>query len=525
LPNKKIVTLEGHFQEIEDYNSTFKKVKIKVFAFDKNRNNSDITRTAFSKARDSIFNIPIIAKYNEEKDDLEGHNAYLTKDKNGNYIIKMDTSPIGVVSSEANISFEDIDEGNENIKTYIVVDNVFLWKRYEATQKIEEWLSQGIEPKVSMEIGNVEGQFSDGVFVINSFEFEAITALGSDVEPCFPMAQIEEYSKQTFQEAYFEMVKELQFSLNNQSSSPEVDDTDNNKNFKKEDEVVDEKLELLKKYNLTPEKLSFKIDEFSLEEIESKIKEQFSLSNSQLMTEINKILETMKEVRENYWGELKEVKSFYLMDLKDNNAIVVTYDWDTYFGIPYVVNGDIVTLDFEAKVEFIPDWRPKQTGDNTLFTNVKEIITSEFSKVKEDTTTKINEVTEKYTTIENEKTELQTKYDEISTEYEKVKPELTRLQEFETKTLTEQRQTDETELFSKFDEELNTDEQYKTLKSKASEFSLEELETKCFALLGKKKANFSLSRKDKSTIKIKVEHKDEIEQDTPYGDLHSKYLK
>ena len=53
--NKKYVTLTGHFQDIEDYNSTFKKVKIKVFAFDLNRNGSDITQIAFANAQNSIF--------------------------------------------------------------------------------------------------------------------------------------------------------------------------------------------------------------------------------------------------------------------------------------------------------------------------------------------------------------------------------------------------------------------------------------------------------------------------------------
>ena len=218
------IALKGYFEGIEDYNESFKKVKIKVHALGKNKNYSNILPSAFEKAKESIYNIPIVAKYNSGKDkyglngDLESHNTILEADRNGNLIIKQDTYPIGVVSSNANITFEDINEGSEenpDIKRYIVVDNVFLWKRYDATQKIEEWLENGIVPHVSMEIGSIVGDMdSDGYFTIIDYKYEAICALGSEIEPCFPMAQIENYNKQSFSEQFYEMINELKKSVN-----------------------------------------------------------------------------------------------------------------------------------------------------------------------------------------------------------------------------------------------------------------------------------------------------------------------
>lgn len=456
----KFVTLEGHFQEIEDYNSTFKKVKIKVFAFDLNANNSDITRTAFENAKSSIFNIPIIAKYNEEKDDLEGHNVYLTKDKNDNYIIKMDTSPFGVVSNLANISFEDINEGSEenpSIKTYVIIDNVFLWKRYEATQRIEEWLAQGIEPKISMEIGSVEGKFESGVFEISSFEFEAITALGSDVEPCFPMAQIEEYSKATFQEAYFEMVKELKFSLQNQSSNNlDVDDINNNKEGGIN--ILNEKFELIKKYeNLTEEDvldLKTNQEQYSLEDFDMKLKElseaknvpittEFALTSEQLSDEVRKVLRTKKVISEDWWGDEYSENEFYYRDIKDNLVIVIDNAWENYYGIPYTTNGDAIAIDFENKIPYMYDWRPR-TNDEVVNNFAKQ----EFEEKLKVFTDKAVEKAKTETTVEYESkiSEFNSKIEElslqnsqttISEEFETLKSKVT---EYETNisTLTDQ---------------------------------------------------------------------------------------
>jgi hypothetical protein len=220
----KRLSFQASFEAIEDYNPQFLRTRIKVFAFGVNRNNSKITPQAFEKAKNTIFNIPVVAKYTDENDkygekgDLEGHNTYLTTDDDGNWIIKTDTYPIGVVSTQANITYEEVNEGTEenpDIKTYVVVDNVFLWKRYEATQKIQSWLEQGIVPNVSMEIDEIEGHYSkdEGCFVIESFIFSAICALGSNVEPCFPKASIEQYSHQTFEDAFYEMLKQLKASL------------------------------------------------------------------------------------------------------------------------------------------------------------------------------------------------------------------------------------------------------------------------------------------------------------------------
>lgn len=502
---------------IEKINPLFSKVKIRIAYTGTNRNNSYISRESFEKALPTIYNCPIIGEFIEAVEDFGSHGGKIEiSDKGIKYI--QTTKPYGIINESSEITWEDIVEVDGTINTYLCATG-YLWTgRYE---ELESVITNSKSQSMEIEISNGKFKEIDGKqsYAIEDFVFSAFCILGDTVEPCFESSEITSYNfnKEDFKSQFTEMVKELQISLN-QSSNPDVDNIYSNKQiFEKEDKILEEKIKLLEKYNLTVETISFSIEELSLEEIESKIKEQFSLSNSQLMTEINKILQTMTEVRENYWGELHETHSFYLMDLKDNHAIVVTYDWDTYYGIPYIENGDIVTLDFESKIEYIPDWRPKQAGDTSLFTNIKEIITNEFTAVKESTEATINEVNEKYTAIETEKLTLQTSLDDITAKYTQVEPELVRLKEFQATKLSEERTIAEAELFSQFEENLKDDEKFEDLKKNSTNFTLEELEKELALLYVKKTAKFSFNKKQTNTIKIKVEYKEEDYK--PYGDL------
>jgi hypothetical protein len=524
-PQLNVPILFQKLKQFEIADTRFIKVKIWLMHLQENLNGSFFSKEVVQDAIYSLANTPILAYIEDDSDgekDFSDHRMVLVKEE-GQYKIKYIGQAIGVIPETNNAQFEMrlCDDGVE--REFLTVEGLVWQDKWDDAPDI---LNRDMVKAQSMELhSDYEGQFEeDNLFHFTSFKFYGACALGKSVEPAMHNASIEiQFSFDGFTKEIQEKMEQFkQFTLQNQSSST-TEDVDNINFSKKEVNDTLNLDELLAKYNLTQEKLSFSIEGLSIDEIETKIKEQFSLSNNQLLTEINKILQTMTEVRENYWGELVERRSFYLMDLKDEYAIVVTYDWDTYYGIPYSVNGDIVTLDFEAKLEYVPDWRQKQAGDNTLFTNVKEIITSEFAKIKESTDAQVIEVNEKFSTLETEKNEIQTQLNTITTEYEQVKPEIERLKEFEKTTLSTQRQEAEESLFSQFNEQLNNDEQYETLKSEASNYTLEQLEEKCFSILGKKTAQFSIKQPQKSTVKISVGHEDNVD-DEPYGGLVSKYL-
>lgn len=514
------------FDKITEINSSFDTAILRIAYHGLNRNNSFISKESFERNIKSMYNCPVVTNYdrnatdeNGNKGDFGSHDAHLEmeKDEDGNIKsveIVNDTYPIGVVYESADYWWDEI-EDESGIHEYLCT-NVILWKRQDAYNKLKE-------DKIfnhSMEIEVTNGCFSEiGYYEIIDFQFVAFCILSNSIEPCFEGSNIQLFNKNDFKVQFTEMMKELKDTAHiffkNQPSSLEVE------NIKTLEEggkiLVDEKLEILKKYNLTVEQLSFNIDEISLEDLESKINEQFSLSNSQLMTEIDKVLQTMTEMKKNYWGELVEKRSFYLIDLKDENAIVVTNNWDTYYGVPYSLNGDIVTLDFEAKVEYIPDWRPKQAGDISVFTNINEVITSEFEQIKEITDSQVAKINEKFNTLQAEKDEVQEKLDTVTLEYEKVKPELEEyknkysiletenasLQEFKSNIETaqkeafEQQQTQlKKELVENFSKVL-TAKEVKAIQDK--ELSAEDMEKEFKLLYAEKELQVKFSKKQKKT--------------------------
>lgn len=505
--------------KITEINSSFDTGILRIAYHGLNRNNSFISKENFEKNIKSMYNCPVVTNYdrnvideNGDKGDFGSHDAHLEieSDDNGNIQsveIVNDTYPIGVVYESAEYWWEEI-EDESGIHEYLCT-NVILWKRQDAYNKLKE----GKIFNHSMEIDVFDGSFVDaGYYEIREFQFTAFCILSNSVEPCFEQSSIQLFNKNNFKEEFTEMMKELkevsmQFSKN-QSSILEVENIKTLEEGGKK--LVDEKLELLKKYNLNLENITFNIEDLTLEEIENKIKEEFSLSNNQLMTEINKVLQTITEMKKNYWGELVERRSYYLEDLKDGNAIVVTNTWDTYYGIPYSLNGDVVTLDFEAKVEYVPDWRPKQEGDTSVFTLIDEIIASEFEKIKQETDAKIAELTENFNVLEIQAKEIQdkldtttTEYSNLNTEFENLKTENTSLSDFKLQTETKQQeafelqqQTLKTELIENFSKVL-TSEEIKTVEDK--NLSLPDMETEFKLMFASKELSTKFSKKTKKT--------------------------
>jgi hypothetical protein len=518
------IKLNGCFENVEDKlnNSTFKRVKIKVHALGNNANGSNITQTAFENAKNGIYGIPIVGKYTEDEDifgndgDLTSHNQIIKKDSKGNYILSYDTVPLGFVSPNANIEMMEVTEDDGQLKTYIIVDEVILWKRYEATQKIIEWLDNGNIPKVSMEIGDVGGVVTqDNYFQIDSYEYESICALGSSVEPCFPKAEIESYEKKDFNKLYNEMINEFN-SLSNQNQSSNDVDINSNKGGV---DFMDEKLELLKKYNLEKDSLDFSIDGLSVEELENKLQSMnksqsdFTLSNGQLEDAIRQVLRSKTVIAHDYWGDAYEQQLFYFRDVKDGMVIVIDNDWSNYYGIPYTTSGDSVTIDFDNKVAYVADWRPKQEGE-TVASFMKEEIDAVVKYTAEKAQTK----------FEVDKTNavkvVQDQLDTLNKEFSTLKTEKERLEQFEKDKLALERKEQEEELFSKFSK-LDGDEEYEKIKTEAKNFSIEDLEKELALVYTRKSLKFS-KPKEKSTIKIEIDT-DKDDKEILYGGLLEKY--
>lgn len=498
------------FQKLNNYevdDTRFIKVKIWLMHLEENLNGSYFSKEVVNDAIYSLANTPILAYIEDNSDDekdASDHRVVLVNE-DGQLKVKYIGQAVGLIPETNNAKFEMrvCDDGVE--REFLTVEGL-LWTKFD--DPIEIMLRDENKAE-SMEIHeNYTGKFEeDNLFHFSSFQFFGACILGKDISPAMLNASIElQFSYKDFEKEINEKTEQFKRFSKNQSSDLDVDIKSKNTQ-EGGNNILNEKLALLEKYNLTKETISFSIEELTLEEIENKIRDQFSLSNNQLITEINKILQNMTEVRENYWGELVERRSYYFIDLKDGNAIVATYDWDTYYGVPYTENGDIVTLDMDAKVEYIPDWRVKQEGDSTTsFAKIKEIIVSEFSTKKEELETQINEIAEKFSALEITQKEVQEKldttladYSKLNTEFETIKNDNELLSEFRANVEQAQKEAFEaqqkelkSELIENFSKVL-TQEEIKSVEDK--NLSLDEMEKEYKLMYASKELSTKFSKK------------------------------
>lgn len=425
-----------------------------------NQSNFDFEVIDNEITKESIKNIPILGYIKKidgsDEQDFAGHEMEVVI-KDGEIKVVYLERPIGVVPETNNYEYVEKDG-----KKYVKVIG-YLWKDY--LNEGYEILQENPNKSVSMEIiVDAYELRKDGIIDIKAYRYTGITVLGDDVLPGMSGANIQvigQFSEnQKFSQEFYERVEKLNLELRNfqNQSSLEVDINNNNNNKEGGKELVDEKLELLKKYNLAEETISFKIEELSLEEIESKIAEHFALLASQKQEEIINALraETFKD----RWGD-----EYFRYSYVDNSeAEVFAYDrqdnWRLY-GFTYSMNGDNVAIDFESKkrkkfeiVDFIEgdvvfELLSKEAVEYEVSVKEKELQES-FSAEKDIIVKEIkDEYNNKISEYETNLTSLTEQFNLIQTENSQLKELNASLSEF--KTNTEQAQQ---EAFEKKQKEL-----------------------------------------------------------------------
>lgn len=500
---------------IEEINPLFSKVKIKIAYTGINRNNSYISKDAFEKALPTIYNCPIIGEFIETTDDFGSHGGKIEISDQGIKYIQT-TKPYGVINENSEITWEDVIEEDGTINTYLCATG-YLWTgRYDELETvIKNSKSQSMEIEISN--GNFQDINGQKVFAIEDFIFSAFCILGDSTEPCFESSEITSYNfnKDEFKKEFTQMLIELkQFNLN-QSSSTEVD----NINFtKKEGNELDEKLELIAKYNLTVEQLDFSIEEISLEELEKKLQE-FSNEPDSDPKSIITFSATYRQKRE----ALANALDPKIEKDADGNITYEEYMWVEDFDDQYVYVEKSIWTDSNHDCVY---------GRFTYTFDEESLIASisgEFEKmVLVWLTLEENQV------LQDERNNAIVEYQKLKDEFEEYKnnystenSEVERLQQFEQTTLTEQRKQAEESLFSQFDEKLAGIEEYEKLKETASEFKIKDLEKECYVILGIQSANFSAKPKDKNkNDKVKLDFSKKIEESyDERTQLFEKYLK
>lgn len=237
-----------------------------------NINETYIATTSMEKALPSLSNRPIL--------------GYIYKDKNGEYQFRdhamhldehgeivYDEFPIGIIPESCN-AYLEYDE--EKGKTYVNV-NGYIFEEYSHAAEI---LMREVECSVSVELNIRELSYDakEKLLVLDDFYFNGICILGrwengQKVEPGMvgsniKLAEFQAKNNKTFsQENVLSMLEEI---------NKKIDQLNINNSQRKEDEnQVNKFNELLAKYNVTAEDVTFAYDNMSDEELETAFAEAF----------------------------------------------------------------------------------------------------------------------------------------------------------------------------------------------------------------------------------------------------------
>ena len=531
---------DAAISDITDINPSFATGKLTVMYTGTNPNGTSFSRDVVESALPTMKNVPIVAHYDIEENEIGSHDVEVVADKEGNYRIRNLTEPCGVVPESASIGFINKMDSSGNIHEYLEVEPVILWKRQEVYAHIIDDLGGKVAHSMEVNVRAYHKDKESKVLIVDDFEFQALCLLES-AAPCFSGSALEMYSANEFKEKMAEMMAELKeaFSLNADKFNLLNEEVNIETDFETKggDEKLEDKLALIAEYGLDAESLEFSLDEYDLETLKAKLEEMTKVkeepceakfdddpvdgednpsediegasdgdpatSDEEAVPEEEDTDESIEGTpsKRNYelslnlrkvidqavcedggqisrpWG----IESRYQMqDFDDEIGMVYAMDcqdWNLY-GFSYVKAGDDVSIDWGSKKRVKVAYVEFKDGDAD------------------------SAISETFSHFDN-------KYQEVVGELTKFKLDI------ENKAAKAARE----EMLAKF-EDLSEFDAFNELKEHADEYSIEALEEKCYALRGKLGITMKFSATEKSP-KLKV-----IKSDLPgepYGGLFVRY--
>lgn len=233
LRNRSVATIDSpEFINLapDAINPGISKCEIKVMYLGKNRNGSFIDKNTAIQMANSLPATPIVAAYNENKEDFGDHGEVLHIE-DGEIKFSCKTVPYGFVAPDAKVWFQKFDDTNEfgeTITREYMMTTGYLWTGQYP--ELDKCINQG--QGQSMEIDDVDGHWTKDsndieFFIINDAIFTKLCILGDDVEPCFEGASVTSpevsehfsYNKE-FSHTLFAMMNELKSALTKGGSMP-----------------------------------------------------------------------------------------------------------------------------------------------------------------------------------------------------------------------------------------------------------------------------------------------------------------
>ena len=493
--------------EVQSEDTRFLKIVIDVLHTGLNANGSIFQEDVVNDALPSIRNTPILGYIlvdsDGDTDDFTKHEYRLAKTSDG-YRYMYAGNAYGVIPESCNPRWITKICSDGKIRKFLRVD-ALLWTKFDRAVEIFE---RDIVKGQSMELEeNFEGEENDdGTFTFTKFLFNGCCILSTS-DPRIQPAMINSTATAVF--SADSIAQEIKSKLEEYCSVINMRENDNPR-FEEKSEGGKQDLNNLKQNAAqTPDGGAPAAGNFSAEGQAAKqpdgsapAQNNFAL-NSNFVNELVEALEKVK-YEDEYWGVCPRY-SYCDFDAEKNEV----YAWDRedwkLYGFAYITNGDGVAIDFGSKTRkkfVIEDFEEGAFEQSLapLFAQIKELAKqraeSEFSAEKAGFETSFNE--------------LKMKYEKLKTDYTGLVNENNARQEAADAAAKE-------EIFSKFEKELAGEAEFTQLKETAKDFAVEDIETKCFAMVGKKKANFS-ARERKMPDRVMIPGSVPVPPN-PYGTL------
>lgn len=520
-------------------------VSIDVMHTGANLNKTSFTKDAINKAVPTIRNTPILGyvvdELDEEDKDFKGHEHELRiTDKDVKYVYA--GQAYGVIPESCNPRWIVKDDGTGIEREYLRVDGL-IWTKF--SDPVDIFTRDGTKNH-SVELTDMACGPADknGNVPVGSFKFDGCCILSTTdpkIQPAMTGScvtanfSVEDITSQIRERLYEYQALQQNYTAQNENLSDEEkgDTTPMNENENKttgieEGQVPTENTAALTEpawneatlpnENITTEPAAAPAEENTAPTTETEpvpaepavtentaptenkfaIGTEFTLTTVQLMDEIGTKL--AEHTHPSSWDSEYMIPDFYFEDLMPETVVVRCSKTWQLMGIPYSMNGDNVVLDYEnikrMKVAY-EDWDEGEVMPGTI---------AAFTTL----TDKIAELSDSFTKAANEVSE--------------IKPKLEAYQQAEAEAIAAADKAKRDELFAMMDEKLGTNAEYTALKEN-KEISYADLETRCYALVGRQSAEFSYvpNKNNKGTVRFGVGGT-QNGSDVAYGGLIEHYL-
>lgn len=162
------------FEDVKD--ARFAKGIIHAFADGENAHTHPIETKVLIDCANSVYDIPLVCRYNGFTDDFMSHEA--------------DETPIGFIKETSpTYSNPIVFEKHTDGRTFLVI-KALIWKKY-AKDAVRVFRNSEGKKAVSVEITITKGEEIDGKVRVDEFVLDGITVLGDFVKPAVKDARIQ----------------------------------------------------------------------------------------------------------------------------------------------------------------------------------------------------------------------------------------------------------------------------------------------------------------------------------------------